>query len=113
MFLDSHQDLIIVEKDPIERKYRRNSLIRKTNAILGICEQLRFIYDDVYLLPEGDIKYRLTEKLVDAIIMAKKMMDRIRYFSNKYEDNTGHKGKNLIKLVNNHWRVRKRWERKI
>ena len=111
--MDSHSSLIIVEKDPIMRKKFRYSLMKKTNAILGICEQLRFIYDDVYQLPENEIKSRMTEKLIDALIMAKKMMDRIRYFSNTYKDKTGHNGKNLIQLQNNHWRVRQRWERKI
>jgi len=113
MNVDSKQDLIIIEKDPKIRKDFRYKLMKKTNAYLGICEQLRFIYDDIYQLPDGKIKERITEKLIDALIMGKHMSDRLVYYQKKYTDETGHKGKNLIILTNNHWRVRMRWERKI
>ena len=106
-------DIIFIEKDPVARNKSRRSLMYQTNAILGICEQLRFIYDDVYTLPEGDVKYRMTERLVDAIAMAKRMMDRLNYLTKKYQDTTGHKGKNLIVLQNNHKRIRMRWARKL
>jgi len=106
-------DIIFIEKDPVARNKSRRSLMYQTNAILGICEQLRFIYDDVYTLPEGDVKYRMTERLVDAISMAKRMMDRLNYLTKKYQDTTGHKGKNLIVLQNNHKRIRMRWARKL
>jgi hypothetical protein len=106
-------EVIIVEKDPVARNKSRRSLMYQTNAILGICEQLRFIYDDVYTLPEGDVKYRMTERLVDAIAMAKRMMDRLNYLTKKYHDTTGHGGKNLIVLQNNHKRIRMRWARKL
>lgn len=108
------REFIIVEKDPEIRRRFLYSLVKKVNTNLGICEQIRFVYDDVYQLPDSDIKKRITERLVDALIMAKKMNDRLVWYRKKYnKDYTGHGGANLIPLQNNHWRMRMRMARKI
>jgi len=104
---------ILVEQGAKKRAKARNSLIRQTNTVLGICEQLRFIYDSIYTMPDGELKDRITEQLVDAIIMAKKMDDRLNYYFHTYVDKTGHNASNLIRLQNNNWRIRMRRNRKI
>lgn len=89
----------------------RNSLIRDANRELGICEQLRCVYDSVYELPNGELKKQITEKLVDAFIMAKKMGDRLTYLNETYHDTTGHKGENLC-VVHDRLLAKIRKERK-
>ena len=114
--MDSHQKLIIVEKDPKKRERFFHSLWYQVNQVLGICEQLRFIYDDVYTMPESELKTRLTERLIDALIMGKKMADRLVYYKKTYgEENpdSGNSGKNLIPLQNNGWRIRMRKGRNL
>ena len=73
----------------------RQSLTRGANREMGICEKLRTIYDVVYTLPESEQKTNITELLVDALIMAKKIGDRFIYYVEKYHDATGHLGKHL------------------
>jgi hypothetical protein len=80
----------VIDKDAV-----KINLIRGVNRQLGICEQLRIIYDSVYQLPEGEIKEKITDGLVDAMIMAKKMGDRLQYYHDLTHDATGHQGKNL------------------
>lgn len=73
----------------------RESLMRGVNKDLGICEQIRQVYDSVYKMPNGELKEEITEKLVDALIMAKKMGDRLTYYYKKTHDTTGHLGTTL------------------
>jgi hypothetical protein len=82
-----------------DRQELRNSLIRGANRELVICEQLRRVYDSVYELPEGKLKEQITEKLVDAFVMAKKMGDRLTYYNETYHDTTGNQGDNLRKQL--------------
>lgn len=80
---------------PYTREEVRESLIHESNRELGICEQIRWLYDLVYPMPEGEWKERMTEMLVDTLMMAKKMADRLAYYANTYKDDSGNKGKNL------------------
>lgn len=81
-----------MDKDRL--KYKDN-LIRSAGKAQGICETLRYIYDEVYKLPDGESKDKMTELLVDALIMAKKMSNRLVYYKKTYDDKTGHGGKNV------------------
>ena len=76
-------------------RWARQSLMSSTNQIKGICEVLRFIYDEVYKLEDGEIKERMTDLLVEAMLMAKKMHARLLYYKTTYNDTTGHVAKNL------------------
>jgi hypothetical protein len=85
-----------------ERQEAYKTLIYNTNTILGICETLRCIYDLVADMQVDEIrKDMITERLIDAIIMAKKMDARLMYYKNKYHDETGHNGINIVALTNN------------
>lgn len=88
----------MTKTDSYNRAGVKESLTREANRELGICEQIRQVYDSVYELPEGKLKEEITEKLVDALIMAKKMGDRLTYYHKKYNDTTGHDGKNIKQL---------------
>lgn len=96
-----------------ERRKSRHSLFRKVNTVRGICEVLREVYDDVFLLPDGEQKTRMTEHLVDAFVMAKKMNERLNYYKDKYTDTSGHNASNLEVRQNNHWRIRLRFKRPV
>lgn len=78
-----------------DRQEQRDSLIHGANWELVICEQLRRVYDSVYELPDGQLKEQITEKLIDAFIMAKKIADRLTYYYETYHDTTGNEGDNL------------------
>ena len=92
----------------MDRQSARRSLIYQTNFSLGICEQLRFIYDVVYELPDKEVKEKLTDLLADALVMAKKMQDRLVYYKKTYNDTTGHNGANIVRLTHNSGRVKMR-----
>src|SRR4030042_2017013 len=96
-----YKGFIIIEEDPNIRLHTFKSLTKRTNTMLGICEQLRLTYDTVDMLPKGRIKERLIEQLIDVFIMGKKMSDRLVYYKKTYNDKTGHGGKNLIPLKHN------------
>ena len=90
------------------RRRIRISLIRGVNYRLGICEQLRCIYDTVTEFPDGPAKEKITEQLVDALIMGKRMTERLVYYKTKYNDTTGHGGKNLINPHGHRARIKMR-----
>ena len=77
------------------RKEARRSLIQGVNNKKHICETLRMIYDEV----EGTSNNKVVELLVDAMLMAKKMQDRLSYYQKTYKDNTGNKASNIIYLT--------------
>lgn len=83
-----------------ERKALFESLTTDASAHLTICEQLRFIYDTVYYFPEGEIKDDLTEKLLRALLMGKKMNSRLQRYKRETGDKTGSAGSNLARLSN-------------
>lgn len=61
---------------------------------LTLCEQLRFIYDVVDKLEDQNVKQDLTDKLVIALNMAKKMNSRLAHYKRNYPKE-GNGGKNL------------------
>ena len=95
---------------PYTREEIKESLIHESNRELGICEQIRWLYDLVYPMPEGEWKERMTEMLIDTLMMAKKMSDRLAYYAETYHDESGNKGKNL-KPINKESFFRMREER--
>lgn len=102
---------VVAITDEKTRKTLKENLIREASSTLTICEQMRFIYDSVEQLPESDIKQMIIEQLLDALAMAKAMDSRLSKYRNKYSDNSGHKGKNLIPLVATRRRMKIRKER--
>lgn len=66
-----------------------------TDIFLGICEVFRFIYDKIEDMEDEKLRDEISELLVDAMFMAKKMNKRMRYYRDKYGDFTGSGGKNL------------------
>ena len=71
------------------RRSARKKLIYGTNSHECICETLRTIYDEVHGLKDEKLKEAITEKLVDAFIMAKKMQYRLLYYHDKYNEPSG------------------------
>jgi hypothetical protein len=78
---------------------------------LFICEQLRFAYDLVSLLEDGDVKTDLTEQLIDIFGSAKKMNARLAYYKRHFGGETGNSGKNIIRLAGTRLRRKIRGER--
>ena len=93
----------------VDREWYRGQLMYHTNNKKHICETLRMIYDVVYILPESDAKKEMTELLIDAFTMGKKMQDRLSYYQKTYKDNTGNKASSIVGLtgVRNRSRMRK------
>lgn len=91
------------------RERIKNSLIHSLNTQLGICEQLRNTYDSVVKIEDPILREEITEKLVDVLIMAKKMGKRLSYYWQTYHDETGHKGSNLTMQQHNRakWKMRR------
>lgn len=82
-------------EDIKQRKYARASLICGTNNKKHICETLRMIHDEIYDMPN---KERVVELLIDAMVMAKKMQNRLSYYQKTYKDNTGNKAIHIVGL---------------
>lgn len=99
------------EKDLEVRKAVRKSLTKEAGRYLTICEQLRFTYDLVHELPDPALKEELTERLIDAFNMGKKMNSRLAHYKRLHKDDTGSGGSNLIKLEHTKARKRLRNER--
>ncbi len=88
----------ISETNEVTRKAILHTMAKDAHDYLTICEQLRYIYDTVYDLTDEDVKSDLTEKLIDAFAMAKKMNKRLVQYKRQYQDSTGHSGSNLVYL---------------
>ncbi|MBU2052604.1 hypothetical protein KKH13_05345 [Patescibacteria group bacterium] len=86
-------------EDLREREIARRSLFYGTNNKKHICETLRMVHDYVYEMPDGEVKEKMTELLIDAMVMAKKMQDRLSYYQKTYKDNTGNKAINIVGLA--------------
>lgn len=93
-------------------KWARANLTGGLNSMRGICEVLRLIYDEVYKLEDEEAKKKITDLLVEATLMAKKMHNRLVYYKTTYNDTTGHNLKNLEMLTHNRERLKMRRERK-
>lgn len=100
-------------KMAVTRAWYEDQLKYHTNNKKHICETLRMIYDEVYLLPEGKTKHTMTELLVDAMIMGKKMQDRLSYYQKTYKDNTGNKAESIVGLTGVKARSYMRGKRRI
>src|SRR3990167_9961838 len=91
------------------REMAKRSLFFETNNKKQICETLRLIYDEIEKLkdnsnfvdPLGEMEKieKITEFLIDAMEMAKKMQYRLSYYQKTYKDNTGNKAINIIGLT--------------
>lgn len=79
----------------MESNEARESLIKGCYHKLSICETLRRTYDLVADLPDKELKKKITDKLVEAITMARKMSNRLVYYRTTYNDQTGHNSSNL------------------
>jgi len=90
-----------------ERHFAKKSLITGVNNKKHICETLRLIYDEI---PDNE---KVTELLIDAMVMAKKMQNRLAYYQKTYKDNTGNKAIDIIRLAGVRERCRIRKARKI
>jgi len=64
-------------------------------------------------MPEGEVKTSMTELLIDAMIMAKKMQERLSYYQKIYNDNTGNKASSIVGLTGVRERARMRKARII
>ena len=91
----------------------RRSLLTDANSVYGICEVLRLTYDLVHTIQDKELRDKITDKLADAMLMAKKMDARLKYYKTTYpQDTTGHGTKNLIRLSGSSALRRMRLERK-
>ena len=97
------------------RAKARKDLIQGTNNKRNICETLRLVYDEIYEIEvdgQEDIfesLKKVEDLLIDAMVMAKKMQNRLSYYQKKYKDNTGNKASSIVGLtgVNARSRMRK------
>jgi hypothetical protein len=84
----------------LERTRARRTLMYQANSHQCICETLRMVYDDVHDLSDKERVDRIRDNLVDAVMMAKKMAERLDYYYKTYADKTGNQGKKLVGLHN-------------
>jgi len=77
------------------RELVRKSLTKEANSQMDICEVLRLTYDLVYTIPDPKLKEEITERLIDAMRIVKRMADRLTYYKLTYMDDTGSHGKNI------------------
>lgn len=89
-----------MELNELQRIRARRTLMYQANSHQCICETLRMVYDDVHELKDKKKVERIRENLVDAVVMAKKMAERLDYYYKTYADKTGNQGKKLISLQN-------------
>ena len=109
--MDYNEEFMTISKR--EMRWARKTLMLKANGTLGICETLRMIYDLIEDHPDPKIKELATRRLLDAIVMAKNMSNRLRYYKDKYGDTTGGGFHNLFKLHGCNKRSKLRLRRKI
>jgi ABC-type Na+ transport system ATPase subunit NatA len=103
----------ILEKDPIDKEIVFQSLSFEVSKRLTLCEELRFIFDAVNQIQDLEIKQTITEQLIDAMIMAKKMDSRLGEYRKAEQRKPGHRGRNLLKLEGFKERIAFRQNRNI
>ena len=101
-----------MESNELERIRARRTLMYQVNSHQCICETLRMVYDDVHDLVDKEKVERMREHLVDAVIMAKKMAERLDYYYKTYADKSGNQGKKLVSLQNTNKKLAIRRARK-
>lgn len=102
----------VAEKDPITRRVVLESIAYEASNYLTICEQIRFAYDTVLQIEDEVIKQDLTEKLIDAFLMGKKMNSRLEKYKRETGSVTGSAGSNLLRIPATRARKRIRGERR-
>jgi hypothetical protein len=110
-YIVAYPDEKLKEKNFKTREFHLNTLKSQAHYLLTLCEQLRFVYDDVAQLPDGELKDSMTEKLVDALIMAKRMNGRLVDYKKTVGKYSGAHGAHLIHLTDTKKRKRLRNER--
>jgi hypothetical protein len=90
------------------RAWAKNNLIRKTNRHYVVCEAVRLVYDDIYNMLDSEVKKRITERLIDIVIMVKNMSNRLHYYRENYNDQTGKSGQGFRVLSDNQARANMR-----
>jgi len=101
-----------MELNELERIRARRTLMYQANSHQCICETLRMVYDDVHNLKDKKKVERMRENLVDAVLMAKKMAERLDYYYKTYADKTGNQGKKLVSLIDTNKKLKIRKARK-
>lgn len=89
---------VVAEKNEEVRRVVKESLTKEASRLLTICEQLRFMYDSVCQVQDEELRNLMTEQLIDAMNMAKKMDSRLSHYKRLNGDRKGHAGGNLIRL---------------
>lgn len=84
-----------------DKEFIRYSLMCEVNDTYGICEVLRFIYDEIHEMEDKKKKEKIVNYLVDAMTMSKKIVSKLQYYRETYTDDKSHSGKNLKKLEGN------------
>lgn len=95
------------------REISKNQLIRGGDYRKTICEIFRLVYDEIHEMEDKNKKEKITELLVDGIMMGAKMHRRLKYYFKKYKDDSGSKGETIEKLPGSHNRRRWRQQRVI
>lgn len=90
---------VVAFPDPVLREKNLHTLKTQAHYLHTICEQIRFIYDDVAQLPDGEIKDSLTEKLIDTMIMGKKINARLVEYKKEVGKYSGASGAHLNRLT--------------
>jgi len=93
------------------RRYIKKSLTLEANSFQDICETLRLVYDEVYKIDDQKLKEIITERLIDAMFMGKRMAARLDYYKKTYNDTTGAQGNSIKPLVGVNERKKIREER--
>lgn len=96
-----------------ERAISKNQLIRGGDNRKTICEIFRLVYDEIHEMENKEKKDKITELLVDGIMMGSKMHRRLKYYFKKYGDKTGSAGEKLERLSGAYNRRRWRQQRVI
>lgn len=95
--------------DIMSREWAKDNLIRSANEHETICEKLRQIYDILHDMSNTQNKHIIVEKLIDALLMAKRMQSRLEYYKNTIlfsnQNNSKNGGMNL-KPVNNYKEIK-------
>lgn len=107
----NYPGFVRAENDPETRRVVRESLTTDAGDYLTVCEQLRFVYDAVHEIDNEDLREEITERLVDAFHMGKKMNARLAKYKRETGAQTGSAGSNLIKLRFTNERKKLRSER--
>jgi hypothetical protein len=79
----------------MERRMAKKRLLYHIDKRITICEVMRQVYDEIHDYPDKELVAKITEKLVDMMVMTKHIATRFAYFTSKYHDKTGTEGTNL------------------